>query len=407
MQALLARAGQKLHLQLRAAPRTELKGVLVPLPEGASLGPAGGAIVNLSFGISVVDAVAEFALTSADFAATDLAVEMLYLVEAKSAAMQASRMLNLRLQGAKIAAEEQAFTDTLTGLKNRRAMDHVLGRLIEGEVEFALVHLDLDYFKAVNDTLGHAAGDHVLQQAARIMVSETRRQDTVIRTGGDEFVLIFSGLTDPARLDELARRLIARLEEPILYEDQPCLISGSIGATLSVFYPHPEIDRMMEDADTALYAAKHAGRGLPPPAQAGAGAALGVSWAQRRTRGYSGAFWGRPAMKSAARAAIICVGAFRLALVMRGMTEASTTRSPSTPLTRHSPSTTALASGPIRQVQDGWKSVVVTSRSQWAISSSLRTCGPGIISTPPSPSNAFCATRSRHLCTPSISSFRS
>ena len=61
--------------------------------------------------------------------------------------MEASRKLNLRLQGARIAAEEQAYTDTLTGLKNRRAMDHVLDRLMQSEQDFALMHLDLDFFQ--------------------------------------------------------------------------------------------------------------------------------------------------------------------------------------------------------------------------------------------------------------------
>ena len=152
----------------------------------------------------------DYALVSSDFAATDLAIEMLYLVEAKSAAMEASRKLNLRLQGAMIAAEEQAFTDTLTGLKNRRAMDHVLARLIEAGREFALMHIDLDFFKAVNDTLGHAAGDHVLQNVARIMVEETRSDDTVARVGGDEFVILFDGLTDRETLVRVAERIIQK-----------------------------------------------------------------------------------------------------------------------------------------------------------------------------------------------------
>ena len=155
-------AGMKLHLRLRDAPKTDIKGVLVPGPE------ADQCIVNLSFGISIVDAVRDYALTSADFAATDMAVEMLYLVEAKSAAMDAYRTLNLRLQGAKIAAEEQAYTDTLTGLKNRRAMDHVMARYANWGTQFGLMQIDLDWFKAVNDTMGHAAGDHVLQTVARV-----------------------------------------------------------------------------------------------------------------------------------------------------------------------------------------------------------------------------------------------
>lgn len=261
MADLRAAAGVKLHLTLRAPPHTELKGVLEPLPDGAGLGPEGGAVLNLSFGISIVDAVRDFELSNSDFAATDLAMEMLYLVEAKSAAMEASRKLNLRLQGAKIAAEEQAFTDTLTGLKNRRALEHVLARLSETESDFALMNVDLDYFKTVNDTLGHAAGDFVLQRVARIMVEETRSEDTIVRNGGDEFVIVLPNFTSRPRLGEIAARLIARLEVPMEYDGEMCRISASIGAALTCQYAQPTPERMLEDADLALYAAKKAGRG--------------------------------------------------------------------------------------------------------------------------------------------------
>ncbi|MDQ7070699.1 MAG: GGDEF domain-containing protein [Rhodobacterales bacterium] len=252
MKGLLSAAGTKLHLRFRDAPRTSLKGILVPVK--------GGAILNLSFGISILDGVRDYALTSADFAATDLTIEMLYLVEAKSAAMEASRKLNLRLQGAMIAAEEQAFTDTLTGLKNRRAMDHILDRFLETGQDFTLMHLDLDFFKAVNDTLGHAAGDLVLQKVARIMVNETRDEDTVARVGGDEFVLLFSCLVDHEKLETIAERIIRKLEVPIPYEDEFCKISASIGTVLSPDYDTPSADQMMADADLALYASKHKGR---------------------------------------------------------------------------------------------------------------------------------------------------
>lgn len=251
---LLETAGCKLHFQLREAPHTRMKGVLVPLPDGQ------GAFINLSFGISVLDAVRDFNLTSQDFSPTDLTIEMLYLVEAKSAAMEASRQLNLRLQGAKIAAEEQAFTDTLTGLKNRRAMDHVLNRLISGGRDFALMHVDLDFFKSVNDTFGHAAGDTVLQRVADIMVDCTRKFDTVARIGGDEFVLVFEGLMDRNRLQDLGRRLITRLEEPIMYGVDECRISASAGTTLSTELASPDPAALLHQADVALYAAKRAGR---------------------------------------------------------------------------------------------------------------------------------------------------
>lgn len=253
MKALLDCAGPKLRLRFRDAPRTDLKGVLSPLPDG-------GAVVNLGFGISIIDAVRDYALVSSDFSATDLAMELLYLVEAKSAAMEASRKLNLRLQDAMIAAKEQAYTDGLTGLGNRRAMEHVLGRLTERGAPFALMQIDLDFFKAVNDTLGHAAGDQVLGTVARILTMQTREEDTIARIGGDEFVILFDGLTDEKALERTALRIIEALEEPIAFGDEFCRISASCGTVLSDDYATPEASRMLEDADIALYASKHAGR---------------------------------------------------------------------------------------------------------------------------------------------------
>lgn len=263
MQMLLALAGTKLHLRMRGPKRTDLKGVVVPLAPGTA--PAGGVLIDLSFGISVVDAVRDFGLTSSDFAATDLAVEMLYLVEAKTAAMEALNKLNLRLQGAMIAAEEKAYTDTLTGLRNRRALDYVLETLASAEQDFALIHIDLDYFKAVNDSMGHAAGDHVLREVARIMVEETRSDDTVARVGGDEFVLVLKHLTDPGRVHDIAARLIGRLSKPISFANRFCTISASAGSVLSCNHAHPDMARLMLEADTALYAAKDQGRGRHVP----------------------------------------------------------------------------------------------------------------------------------------------
>ncbi|MDJ0630147.1 MAG: diguanylate cyclase [Rhodobacter sp.] len=250
---LCAAAGAPLSLRFRDAPETPLRGLAAVL-QGEGL------LIDLSFGIAVVDAVGTYQLSSSDFPATDLAVEMLYLVEANAAVHAVSQTLMQRLQGARIAAEEQSFTDTLTGLKNRRAMDMVLGRYARRRDSFALMHLDLDHFKAVNDTLGHAAGDHVLQEVAKILIEETRAEDTVVRLGGDEFLMIFRNLTRSEQLSAIAVRLLERLEEPILFGGEPCRISGSIGITVSDDYPDPDAEKMLHDVDMALYASKHAGR---------------------------------------------------------------------------------------------------------------------------------------------------
>ena len=108
----------KTNSQVRECSGLTLEGVLVPT--------ASGAFLNLSFRISILAAVREYGLTSTDFAANDLAMEMLYLIEAKTIAMEASRKLNARLQQAALAAQERAFTDALTGLKNRRAINRII-----------------------------------------------------------------------------------------------------------------------------------------------------------------------------------------------------------------------------------------------------------------------------------------
>lgn len=255
LQALAEFNSGQIQLSFADAPYTNFRAVLAELPDHQ------GALINLSFGIAVVDAVETHDLTIGDFAATDLTVEMLYLVEAKSAAMEESKKLNQRLQGAKAEAEQQAATDMLTGLKNRRAADEALLQMISSRIPFALMHIDLDLFKQVNDTLGHAAGDAVLQAVSKVLMAQTRSGDVVARVGGDEFLVMFPAQTDCAILEKIGNRIIENIEVPIPFQDQDCRISASIGITKSDLYDYLDADQMLNDADTALYGSKHAGRG--------------------------------------------------------------------------------------------------------------------------------------------------
>lgn len=252
MEEFQAVAGRRLLLK-QARTGTPFCGVYAPMADG-------GGVLKLSFGINVVDGVRKFELTNADLEPTDLTIEMLYLIEAKSAAMEASRSLNQRLQMARISAESQAFTDTLTGLGNRRALEQGLTRLRAVQRNFALMHIDLDFFKQINDTHGHAAGDHVLQEASRRMLDETREEDSVTRIGGDEFTLIFDNLLDRTRLADIAQRLITAIEQPVYHGSVECRVSASIGIARSCDYGEFPVDDILEDADRALYQSKRAGR---------------------------------------------------------------------------------------------------------------------------------------------------
>lgn len=251
---LLRLQGMPLKLYLTGLPDLSLKGLVVALPGGS------GAFLNLSPGISLVEAVNRFDLTLKDFAASDLAVELLYLVEAKAAVTDELKRLAHRLNGARASAEARAATDTLTGLANRRGLEAMLARQIDAGRPFALMHVDLDHFKAVNDSHGHAAGDAVLCEAAAVLRGQCRSRDVVARIGGDEFVLIFDDLVDPRMLRRIGQRLIERLEEPIEVAGARCRISASVGIALSTAHPVPDPVRLLHEADLALYESKRAGR---------------------------------------------------------------------------------------------------------------------------------------------------
>lgn len=254
---LIAQSGARLSLVPKTAPHLMLRGVIMALPQD------GGALLDISLGLSFARAVQDFSLTLPDFSPCDQTVELLYLHEANTSTGHLSRHLSERLQSAHAAAQHQARTDVLTGLNNRRAMDDELERLLTSRnQDFSLLHLDLDRFKMINDTYGHAAGDSVLIEVGRILDKDLRRNDFPARVGGDEFLTILRPALDDETAGRIARRLITRIERPIRAKDNWCEISASIGLVSTANYTtRPSAEQMMADVDEALYRAKNGGRG--------------------------------------------------------------------------------------------------------------------------------------------------
>ncbi|MFW5641468.1 MAG: diguanylate cyclase domain-containing protein [Roseicyclus sp.] len=254
---LLSLEGQRLTLTLETASDLALRGVATALPRGDGL------LLDISLGPGFQRAVARFDLTMSDFSHCDQTVELLYLAEANAAISRLSRQLTERLSAARAAAERQALTDALTGLRNRRAMDAELARLLaDPDLPFALLHIDLDRFKQVNDTLGHAAGDRILMHVGDILRTELRPADISARVGGDEFLAVLKGRTAAEDLAITAGRLIRRIEEPVPFGGRVARVSASIGITATTAYAaRPGVERLLGDADAALYRAKGDGRG--------------------------------------------------------------------------------------------------------------------------------------------------
>jgi diguanylate cyclase (GGDEF)-like protein len=203
---------------------------MVPMPGGPLIGQHRRSWVVLAFGLILTGAVVIYIRTSRRYA---------------------------------FRVSELAQIDALTSLANRRAfierLDAAFAACRRGANPFAILYFDLDHFKDVNDTLGHAIGDALLRQVASRITDATRKNDTVARFGGDEFAILQSDANDIAAAGALAAKVGQILAEPYFIEGNEVHISVSIG--ISRYAPDvPGPDAMMIQADLALYRAKEDGR---------------------------------------------------------------------------------------------------------------------------------------------------
>lgn len=168
------------------------------------------------------------------------------------------------LEEARAAAETAARHDSLTGLLNRPAFHEQLQRQLEQttrESQAAVLFLDLDEFKSVNDSLGHPAGDQLLRQAAQRLRTCLRGTDIIARFGGDEFAILQTAVEEVEQVKSLAQRIIDCVSEPYLLEGREVVVGTSIGVAVASA-PDVEADVLLKNADIALYQAKHAGKGV-------------------------------------------------------------------------------------------------------------------------------------------------
>ncbi len=156
-----------------------------------------------------------------------------------------------------------AYHDSLTGLPNRSLfydrLSHAILNHRRSRKKLAVLYLDLDGFKYINDSMGHQLGDHLLQMVAKRITTYLRAQDSMARQGGDEYIILLEGLVGSADVTMIANRIVATFREPFALDNQEIHITTSIGISL---YPNDskQADTLIRNADMAMYHAKSQGR---------------------------------------------------------------------------------------------------------------------------------------------------
>ncbi|WP_433794882.1 putative bifunctional diguanylate cyclase/phosphodiesterase [Actinoplanes sp. CA-252034] len=159
-------------------------------------------------------------------------------------------------------SRHQALHDPLTGLPNRALFQQDLQKALARDGRTALMIIDLDGFKAVNDTIGHHAGDQVLIESGQRLAAHVQAPAVVARLGGDEFAVLLPQVSGLAEATTLADRLVAELNRDFVLDERPAAISGSLGVALSPEEGPRDADELFRHADAAMYRAKRHGGGV-------------------------------------------------------------------------------------------------------------------------------------------------
>ncbi|MDH4442188.1 MAG: EAL domain-containing protein [Rhizobium sp.] len=191
----------------------------------------------------------------------DVSADVTLQEELREAQRQTEQQ-NAALDAARQRMEYNSLHDALTGLPNRRFLDQKLATLPRdavGHQDLTVLHLDLDRFKEINDTLGHGAGDAILRHVAGELKSSVGTEDFVARIGGDEFVVVCARPLAPEESSPLGERLITAINQPIVYNGHECRVGASIGIATQPQVAIPA-EQLLVNADIALYEAKRRGR---------------------------------------------------------------------------------------------------------------------------------------------------
>lgn len=193
---------------------------------------------------------------NAPSAAVDTLRELLLVLHETSAILESSQQNN----AAKEDMERLAMLDPLTELPNRRKLFECLHYILKNDQTSAILQIDLDRFKRINDSLGHAAGDEVLIVVANRLAANVRPGDLVARIGGDEFVVACPEVSNMSAMAELAERLIDSLNRPMQLQGHQYDIGASIGVAFKTPQQNIDADTLLQNADLALYTSKAKGR---------------------------------------------------------------------------------------------------------------------------------------------------